>query len=502
MIMASVPAPALPGTCSGSFKEGCPRTLSLLPIILHHPFENMNYEPEKLKKLFNPQTVALLGANSRDGSVGLGLSRNLLEGSRKRQIFLVNPYEPEVLGQKTYTSILDIPYDVDLAVIAVPCEAVLAVAKECAQKRVGAVVVISSGFAEIGAQGAKRQQELLDILQQAGVLLLGPNCLGLIVPGLKLNASFSPATPKDGDVAFLSQSGALIDSIIDKSLVEWYGFSALVSYGNEADINICDLLRFFAQDEKTKVLAIYLESVKNGSEFIKAASLSTLKKPVVVLKGGQTDLGQKAAASHTASLAGVAEVYSAAFEKAGIFEVNSINELLYVSLALAWAGPCENNLAIVTNGGAAGVLTADQCSKLDVKLAKFSADTLNKLEQSPVMNKAFTRANPLDILGDALSNRYQVALEAVLSQQNVEACLVIQTVQIMTELEENSQVIIRAAQVFRKPIFSLILGGALIQPAIKLLGQNRMPCFTDPQIAVLAFKALCHRKQLITELKS
>ncbi|MDD5146884.1 MAG: CoA-binding protein [Candidatus Pacebacteria bacterium] len=449
-----------------------------------------------LSAFFNPQSVAVIGANDRPGSVGLGVCRNLAAGESQRKIFFVNPNLPNVLGRETYTSILAIPQVIDLAVIAVPFQFVLDVARQCAQKKVKGVVVISSGFSEMGEEGEKRQEELKQILAQNQIPLLGPNCLGLIIPHLQLNVSFSPATPKEGDMAFLSQSGALIDSIIDKSLAEWYGFSALISYGNEADLDISDLLGALGDDPKTKVIAIYLESIKNGQKFIEIASKVTKKKPVVVLKGGQTDLGQRAAVSHTAALAGVAEIYSAAFEKAGIFEVETIEELLYVSLSLGWSQPCENDVAVLTNGGAAGVLTADWCSRLGINLPKLTVKTIDKLLKSPVINQSFSRSNPLDILGDALSDRYEVALNALLEQKDVHGLIVIQTIQVMTEIEKNSRVIISAAHRFQKPILSLILGGQAAGEGIKILSQNKISCFTEPKTAILALKALIVRNSL------
>lgn len=451
---------------------------------------------DQLIHFFNPRSIAVIGATERPGSVGLGLCRNLLEEEGERQIFFINPSIPEILGRKTFAKIGDIAEPIDLAVIAVPCQHVVSVARESVEKKVRGVIVISSGFAEVGDEGAQRQQELQTLMKEAGIPLLGPNCLGFIAPSIKLNVSFSPATPRAGEMAFLSQSGALIDSVIDKSLAEWYGFSYLISYGNEADLDICDLLEFLRHDPQTKVIAIYLESIKDGRRFIEIASAVAREKPVVILKGGKTELGRQAAASHTASLAGVAEIYSAAFQKAGIFEVQSINELLYVSLALGFAAPCRNNIAIITNGGAAGVLTADCCSELEVRLAKINKHVLEILIKSPVMNPAFSRANPLDILGDALSARYLLALDALVTQKDIEGLIVIQTIQVMTEVEKNAQAIIQVAQKCQKPILCLILGGKMAEAGIRILSQNKIACFTEPKTAVLAMKALITRNKL------
>ncbi|MCX6791232.1 MAG: CoA-binding protein, partial [Candidatus Gribaldobacteria bacterium] len=314
---------------------------------------------------------------------------------------------------------------------------------------------------------------------------------------LHLNASFSPDAPREGEMAFLSQSGALIDSIIDKSLAQWYGFSAMVSYGNEADLDISDLLEFFGQDDHTKVIAIYLESIKNGQKFIEVASRVSKQKPIVVLKGGQTVLGQQAAVSHTAALAGEAEVYSAAFEKAGIFEVETIDELLFVSLALGWSQPCSNDIAILTNGGAVGVLTADWCSRLGIYLTRIQTKTLNKLSKSAIINQSFSKSNPLDILGDALSDRYELAMEALLEQKDIAGLIVIQTIQVMTEIEKNALAIIAVSQKYQKPVLALTLGGLTASVGLKILSQHKIPCFSDSKTAVLAMKALTERKKNI-----
>ena len=210
-----------------------------------------------LNNFFNPKSIALIGATDRKNSVGLAIVKNLLLGKNKRKIFFVNPNKKSILGRKVYSKITEINEKIDLVIIAVPIAVVLQVVKDCAKKKVGGVIIISSGFVETGKDGTKRQNEISSVLQKAEIALIGPNCLGIIKPSLKLNASFAPAIPKKGKVAFLSQSGALIDSIIDKALIENYGFSALVSYGNEADVDICDFLRFFEKDKETEVIALY-----------------------------------------------------------------------------------------------------------------------------------------------------------------------------------------------------------------------------------------------------
>ena len=274
-----------------------------------------------LQPFFNPKSVALIGATDRPGSVGLGICKNLLEGKSRRKIFFVNPYKKKVLERKTYPKITEIGEKIDLAIVVVPAFVVPKVISDCAQKKVGGVIIISSGFAEIDREGVKRQKEIAEILKKANIPLLGPNCLGILRPTSKLNASFSPAMPKAGEVAFISQSGALLDSMIDKALLDDYGFSALISYGNEADLGVCDFLKFLKKDKKTKAIALYIEGLKNGREFIEIARETAKEKPIVALKGGKTSLGQMAVTSHTASLAGSPESLTAAFRQAGRLSV-------------------------------------------------------------------------------------------------------------------------------------------------------------------------------------
>jgi len=451
-----------------------------------------------LNIFFNPKSVALIGATDRPGSVGLGICKNLLEGKSRRKIFFVNPYKKIVLGKKTYLSVTSIKEKVDLAIVAVPAKIVPKIVRDCVKKRVEGVIVISSGFAEIGEEGVRRQKEIAEVLKKANIPLLGPNCLGILRPVSKLNASFSPATPKAGEVAFVSQSGALIDSVIDKALLEDYGFSALISYGNEADLGICDFLKFLKKDKKTKAIALYIEGLKNGREFIEIARDVGKEKPIVALKGGKTSLGQRAVTSHTASLAGSAEIYSAAFKKAKIFEVETVEELLNVSLVLAQQPFCGNNIGVVTNGGAAGVLLADWGQKFGIRLPELSQKTLRKLGKSPIMNPGFSRQNPLDILGDALSTRYKFALETILEQENIQGLIVIQTLQIMTEVEKNARVIIEAKKKWpKKPIICCFLGGKFTEAGVKILRRNSIPCLREPRQAALAMRALISRKNLL-----
>ena len=444
-----------------------------------------------LKRIFNPKSVVIIGATDRPGSVGRGLCKNLLEGKKFRKIYFVNPFKEKVFGFKTYPKITDIKEEIDLAIIAVPAEIVPKVTKDCAKKKVGGVIIISAGFAEIGKKGKALQEKIVKILKEKNIPLIGPNCLGIIRPKIKLNATFAPATPKKGEIAFLSQSGALIDSLIDASLKMNLGFSLIVSYGNEAGLTLCDFLEFAKKDEETKVIALYIEGLKNGRKFFELTKEITKIKPVLVLKGGKTEGAKKAVSSHTATLAGEKEVFSAAFKQAGVIEVESVEELFDLAKTLAWQPRCKNQIGIVTNGGGAGVLCVDYCEELGIKLPPLSKKTLKKLKKSPIMHPAFSKQNPLDIVGDALPERYKLAIETLLSQKNINGLIVIQTLQIMTKPYENAKIIKEAKEKWKnKPIITVFMGGEGVKKAVDFLEKNKIPNYPDPLRAVKAMKAL------------
>jgi acetyltransferase len=446
---------------------------------------------KNLEKIFNPKTVALIGATARHGSVGFGILNNLMQGNKKRKIFPVNPYEKKVLGEDCFSSVKSIKEDIDLAVIAVPAKVVPEVVKESIEKKVGGIIIISAGFAEDGEEGKALQKEVMEMIAESDIPLVGPNCLGILRPSLNLNASFAPITPKKGGVAFLSQSGALIDSVIDGNSIVNYGFSTIVSYGNEADLDVSDFLDYLKNDSETKVVAIYLEGLRDGRKFMKVAKDVSKLKPVLILKAGKTESGKKAALSHTASLAGSHQIYSAAFKQAGVTEVESLEELFDLAKALSWQPRCKNGIAVITNGGGAGVLATDYFEQYGIKMPKLSAATISRLKESKIMNAAFVPSNPLDIIGDALSDRYELAISSLLDQKDISGLLVIQTLQIMTDPEKNAKIIIEAKKKWKgKPMVAAFLGGALTMSAIELLEGNDIPNYSDLKRAASAIKSL------------
>lgn len=461
--------------------------------------------------LFNPKSIAIIGASQKHASVGNGIVRSLSEGGVfknryckpfKGKIYPVNPHEERILGHKVYKSINMIKGNVDMAIIAVSAKIVPDILTECAKKKVKAAIVVSAGFSEMGDEGKILQEKINKIAKESGILLVGPNCLGIIRTWSDLNASFAPCMPPRGNIGFISQSGALADSIIDWAIDERYGMSTIISYGNGAMLDAADFMEWLSNDDKTKAITLYIEGLKDPLKFLRIAKEVTKKKPVIVIKGGRTDEGQKAISSHTGSLAGSYEIYEAMFKQAGIFIADTVEELFDTAKALANQPVVkENSIVIITNGGGAGVLTADYCRELGVNLAVLKESTLKKLDESGVMHKAYSRRNPLDLVGDALPKRYEAALNILLAEDYIHGAIVLQTLQTMTEPIEDAKVIIAAHRRFpEKPIICTYMGGKYSEGGINILEENGIPDFNDPKKTVRGMKALIKRGVQLKQL--
>ena len=459
-----------------------------------------------LNKIFNPRTIALIGASRDTGSVGHGILRNLLKGCVfqseycrpfKGRVYPVNPNAEEILGKRCYPDIKNIEEDIDLVIIATPAKTVLSVVKECIQKKVGGIVVISAGFAELNEEGKKLQEEIVKEVRNAKIPLIGPNCLGIIRPSINLNASFAPSMPPTGNVAFVSQSGAIADSIIDWAIERRYGFSTLISYGNRADLDVYDFLEWLNNDPETKAIALYIEGINDGKRFMDIAKKVNMKKPIIALKAGKTEQGSTAISSHTGSLAGSYEIYKAAFRQSGVLLAETIEDLFDLTKALANQVSCDNNIAIVTNGGGCGVLCADYCSELGINLVELKKSTITRLEKTGQMHPAYNRRNPLDIIGDALPERYKAAIDTLLGEDYISGLIVIQTLQTMTNPEEDARVIIEAQKKYPdKPIICVYMGGRFSQRGRMLLEADEIPDYNDIRKAARAMWALIKRKEI------
>jgi len=442
-----------------------------------------------MKRIFNPKSIALIGASDELKTVGLGLAKNILKGKDLRKIYFVNLRDDEILGENCYDTISDVKGKVDLAVIAVPGPIVKKVVLECCAKKVGGIIIISAGFKEAGNE--KEEIEIRDIVRKYKIPLIGPNCLGILNPKVNLNASFASIMPKVGNIAFLSQSGALLDVVIDRNEL---GFSKIVSYGNEADLDESDFINYLKTDTETKVIALYFEGIKDGRKFMRIASEVSKVKPIVAIKSGRSNKGKEAAATHTGSLAGDYSVYQAAMKQSGVILVDTLEELFDTALTLSTLPMCENGIGIITNGGGVGVLTVDYCAEMGIEIPDLTKTTISLLEKNKAMARVVNKSNPLDLLGDALSDRYAAGVESLLKQKDINGLIVISTPQLMTEHEKSAKIIVELRNKYpMKPIVCCFLGGHSVASAIKYLEANGVPNYTDVKRAVKSINGLVKR---------
>ena len=441
-----------------------------------------------IEEIFNPKTIAIVGATERADSVGRGIVENLREGNA--DLFYVNPSAGKIFEAPAYDKITDIETNIDLVIIAIPKSYVSDVVDDCIETDVGGVIIVSAGFGETGEKGKKREVEIAKKLKKADIPLVGPNCLGILRPPVSLNASFAPGNPKKGGICLISQSGALIDSIIDGAKEENYGFSLVISVGNAAGLSLVDYIKMADSDPETKVISLYIEGVEDGRELFNC--LKEVEKPVVAIKGGKTEKSKEAICSHTGSLAGEHKIFSAALKQAGVFEVSSLEHLFDVSKALAWQPVAGKRVGVVTNGGGAGVLLTDDLYQKELELAELKEETVKRIE--PEMHPDFSKSNPLDIVGDALPERYEMAIDNFLDQDNLDVLVVILTLQIMTDPLETAKRIVRLKNKHSKPIITVFMGsGQETKKGIDYLESKKIPNYPDPNRVGLAIKALNYK---------
>ncbi len=450
-----------------------------------------------LEEFFTPKSVAVVGASTSPEKLGYAVLENLVNGGYVKvgKIYPINPKADEILGQKAYPSVLDVPDDIDLAVIVIPYPYVPAVLKDCGKKNIAGVVVISAGFREAGMEGLERELELVEIANEYKFRLIGPNCLGIIDTFTPINASFSAGTPPQGPMAFMSQSGALGTAILDWAQAGRLGLAKFVSLGNKADVSEIDLLKAWANDEDTNVILMYSEGLPNGQEFIKVAREVTKTKPVVAIKSGVTKSGSRAVSSHTGSLAGSEQAYQAAFQQAGVLRANDMASMFDMALALGYQPLLKNDrIVIVTNAGGPGILATDALERSGMNLARLKVETIQALEQ--YLPDAASAANPVDVLGDARADRYRFALESVSKDPNVDGIMVVLTPQAMTEIEDTARAVGELSQEIEKPILACFMGEAKVELGIKVLREYDVPNFSFPESASLAFQAMSQYRNI------
>jgi acetyltransferase len=442
-----------------------------------------------LSHFFSPASVAVIGATDREGSVGATVLKNLLSGTYKGRVYAVNPRRAEVGGLPCYASIGAVPEAVDLVVVVTPAGTVPGIVAECIRADAKSVIVISAGFKEKGPEGAGLEQEIQLKLKEGVTRLIGPNCLGVMNPLIGLNATFAQDIALPGNVAFLSQSGALLTAILDWSLAEQVGFSAIVSTGSMLDVGWGDLLSFFGDDRNTKSILLYMESIADPRSFLSAAREVSFSKPIIVIKAGRSEAASRAAASHTGAMTGSDEVYDAAFRRCGVLRVQNIAELFHMADVLGkQPRPRGPRLTILTNAGGPGVLATDALLGGSGELAELSEKSEQAL--SAFLPAHWSHANPIDILGDADPERYARALDVVLNDPNSDGLLVILAPQGMTNPAQVAERVKVHAKGHGKPLLASWMGGRGVASGVEILNASGIPTFSYPDAAVRAFESM------------
>ncbi|MCG3149932.1 MAG: Protein lysine acetyltransferase Pat [Verrucomicrobiae bacterium] len=449
-------------------------------------FDILRAERQPLDVFFSPQTVAVVGATEKVGSVGRTLLWNLITSPFGGTVYPVNPKRPNVLGVKAYPSVRELPEPPDLAVIVTPAGAVPAIIGECVDKGVKAAIVISAGFKETGAAGVELERQIMVQARRGQMRIIGPNCLGVMRPPTGFNATFAGKIARPGNVAFVSQSGALATAILDWSFRENVGFSSFVSIGSMLDVGWGDLITLLGNDPKTQSIVIYMESIGDARSFLSAAREVALSKPIIVIKAGRTEGAAKAAASHTGSMTGSDEVLEAAFRRSGVLRVNQISEVFYMAEVLAkQPRPKGPRLTVLTNAGGPGVLAADSLILNGGELADVSQGTIEELNK--ILPSAWSHNNPIDVLGDAEPERYAKALEISAKDPNTDGLLVILTPQAMTDPTATAEKLKPYAQGFGKPVLASWMGGADVAAGDEILSRAGIPTFPYPDTAAKTF---------------
>ncbi len=441
-------------------------------------------------RIFNPKSVAILGVTTTPGTVPYDIFYNIQSSGYTGALYPVAPGKRSINGVPAYRYLTDIEEDVDLAVIVFPASVCEKALEMCGEKGVKGVIMISAGFREVGPKGAQREQRLKEICNAYDISLIGPNCLGVINTDskIKLNASFARKMPAEGRIAFLSQSGALCTAVLDYARGKNIGFSKFVSFGNKAGVTEIGLLDYLHQDPKTDVILLYLEELRNGRTLIETAKRITRgknPKPILAIKSGRTPQGASAASSHTGSLAGEDVICEEVFQEAGIIRVHTIDDLFNTAILLTnQPMPKGNRLAIVTNAGGPGVMATDMAVDVGLDIARFTPETTAKLDAA--LPAAANKKNPVDVIGDARSDRYEAALHAVLEDPNVDQSLVILTPQSMTDIEEIARGIVRVHETTDKPIACSFMGACDVKAGIDILQAVEIPHYNLPEQACQA----------------
>lgn len=451
-----------------------------------------------LEHMFSPQSVAVVGASPDPTRLGHRVLKNIVDNGYPGRVYPVHPSAAQVLDLPAFPDLGAIPDPVDLAVLVIPPQHVLPVVEQCGEKGVKALVIITAGFKEIGGPGKELEERLVAVVRRYGMRMVGPNCLGIIDTISRLNASFAALMPARGQIAFMSQSGALCTAILDWSKSEGIGFSRFVSLGNKSDVDEVALLRAWGGDQENKVILAYLEGISDGPGFVEAAREVTKHTPVIAIKSGTTAAGTRAISSHTGSLAGSESAYEAAFNQSGILRARSMEQLFDFALAFAYQPLIAGRrIAIVTNAGGPGIIATDAIERAGLHMAEFTAETIAALQRDlpPTANVL----NPIDVIGDARADRYRAALTAALADPQVDAVLLLFTPQAGSEPEETARALAELSADQPKPVAASYMGAASLGPALALLNQFKIPNYPFPERAVAALEAMARQREWIDQ---
>jgi acetyltransferase len=443
-----------------------------------------------LNSLFNPKSVAIIGASKSPGKIGNVIVKNMISCAYQGKVFPINPKEPEIEGLVCYPSVDKTPEPAEMAVLAVPAARSLEIAEMCGKSGVRHLVAITAGFKETGRDGLELERKLLEICRNYKMRMLGPNCVGLMDTHTPINASFAAGYPLKGEIAFISQSGAMVLSILDWSFRTGLGFSKFVSLGNKADLTEAHFIEDAAEDPNTRVILCYIEDVEDGSHFIEVARRAVKKKPIIILKSGTSQAGAQAASSHTGALAGSDLAYETAFKQCGVIRAREMSELFDLAVAFAKQPvPRGQRVAIVTNSGGPGIVATDNIEQKNLSMARFTKETIDALrEYLPAESNIY---NPVDVLGDAKADRFRFSLERVLADPGVDSAVVLICPTAVSEPLETAQAMLEMRQAYPdKPVFAAFMGGEKLAEGAQALSQAQIPCFTFPEPAITSISGM------------
>jgi acetyl coenzyme A synthetase (ADP forming)-like protein len=443
-------------------------------------------------RLLSIRSIAVVGASQDPNKVGYAITRNLL--SFPGSVYPVNPKAAEILGRKAYPSLALVPEQIDAAVVAIPAKGVPQLVREAGEKKIPLMIIISSGFREAGDAGRQIEEEVMAEAHRLGIRIMGPNCLGLMLPHQGINTTFDPVSPKPGKIAFISQSGAIITTIVDWSLPEEIGLSAVISVGNQADLTVEDFIRFVGDDPETKAIILYVEQIRSGKKFMEIAREITPKKPVVVIKAGASAIGQKAASSHTGSLAGSHAVYLAAFRQAGVIPVNSIREAFQAAELLASEGyPKGTRAIVITNAGGFAVLSSDYAEQHGIGMVTFTPDLISELDS--VLPPNWSRENPIDMVGDSSADRFARTFDIMIRNQQLwDIAFVVAVPSAISDPIRVANEIVRFSKHTHKMIVGCMIGGDSMKTPLRILRDAQIPNFPDLEDAFRTVGSVCRHR--------